>query len=88
MIYFGREWCPAQGHDVSLCPVCSWASKPLHQTKLPNTVDEITSQKLSSPHKRRKGIIWYSDRLKEVQEAPADMQRLLLPAKYFDDRDK
>jgi endonuclease III len=24
MIYFGREHCPARGHDPEACPVCSW----------------------------------------------------------------
>jgi len=23
IIYFGREYCPARGHDKSLCPICS-----------------------------------------------------------------
>lgn len=26
IIYFGREHCPARGHDPSACPICSWAS--------------------------------------------------------------
>lgn len=26
IIYFGREHCPARGHDASACPICSWAS--------------------------------------------------------------
>lgn len=26
-IYFGREYCPARGHDASACPICSWASR-------------------------------------------------------------
>ncbi len=25
MIYFGREYCPARGHEKSACPICSWA---------------------------------------------------------------
>ncbi|MCH7643877.1 MAG: endonuclease III, partial [Myxococcales bacterium] len=25
-IYFGREYCPARGHDLTTCPVCSWAA--------------------------------------------------------------
>lgn len=25
MIYFGREYCPARGHDSAGCPICSWA---------------------------------------------------------------
>jgi endonuclease-3 len=24
IIYFGREYCPARGHEKSACPVCSW----------------------------------------------------------------
>ncbi len=27
MIYFGREYCPARGHDPTLCPICSWLTK-------------------------------------------------------------
>ena len=26
MIFFGREYCPALYHDLSECPICSWAS--------------------------------------------------------------
>lgn len=26
IIFFGREYCPARGHDLSECPICSWAS--------------------------------------------------------------
>jgi endonuclease III len=25
IIYFGRAYCPARGHDPEQCPVCSWA---------------------------------------------------------------
>jgi endonuclease-3 len=25
IIYFGREYCPARGHDPAACPICSWA---------------------------------------------------------------
>jgi endonuclease-3 len=25
-IYFGREYCPARGHDLAACPICSWAA--------------------------------------------------------------
>jgi endonuclease-3 len=24
IIYFGREYCPARGHDAAACPICSW----------------------------------------------------------------
>jgi endonuclease-3 len=26
IIYFGREHCPARGHDLSSCAICSWAA--------------------------------------------------------------
>jgi endonuclease-3 len=26
LIYFGRQYCPARGHDLSECPVCGWAA--------------------------------------------------------------
>jgi len=25
-IYFGRTYCPARGHQPTVCPICSWAS--------------------------------------------------------------
>lgn len=25
IIYFGREYCPARGHEPADCPICSWA---------------------------------------------------------------
>jgi len=26
IIYFGRQYCPARGHDFTACPICSWAA--------------------------------------------------------------
>jgi endonuclease III len=26
IIHFGREHCPARGHDLATCPICSWAA--------------------------------------------------------------
>lgn len=26
IIYFGREHCPARGHDLASCPICGWAA--------------------------------------------------------------
>ena len=26
IIYFGRRHCPARGHDLTRCPICSWAA--------------------------------------------------------------
>jgi len=33
MIYFGREHCPARGHDLALCPICSWAASRARRTR-------------------------------------------------------
>jgi endonuclease-3 len=26
IIFFGREYCPARRHDLTQCPICSWAA--------------------------------------------------------------
>ncbi|MGH1502285.1 MAG: endonuclease III domain-containing protein [Acidimicrobiales bacterium] len=26
IIFFGREYCPARNHDLTACPICSWAA--------------------------------------------------------------
>ena len=26
IIFFGREYCPARNHDLTSCPICSWAA--------------------------------------------------------------
>jgi endonuclease III len=26
VIFFGRQYCPARGHDFEVCPICSWAA--------------------------------------------------------------
>ena len=28
IIYFGRAYCPARGHDPAACPICCWAAPP------------------------------------------------------------
>jgi endonuclease-3 len=32
IIYFGREHCPARGHDPGMCPICSWAARRTRPT--------------------------------------------------------
>lgn len=27
IIYFGREYCPARGHDAAQCPICHWIDR-------------------------------------------------------------
>ena len=29
IIFFGREHCPARGHNATVCPICSWAGDRL-----------------------------------------------------------
>jgi len=31
-IYFGREYCPARGHDLTACAICSWAASKVRIT--------------------------------------------------------
>ncbi len=38
IIYFGREYCPALRHDLTTCPICSWAATKTRiraESKLP-----------------------------------------------------
>ncbi|HJO26483.1 MAG: endonuclease III [Planctomycetes bacterium] len=33
IIMFGREHCPARGHDLEACPVCSWAATKARRSR-------------------------------------------------------
>ncbi|MDP6367960.1 MAG: endonuclease III [Planctomycetota bacterium] len=33
IIMFGREHCPARGHDLESCPICSWAASAARKTR-------------------------------------------------------
>lgn len=35
IIFFGREYCPARHHDLTTCPICSWASTKKMQNAKP-----------------------------------------------------
>jgi endonuclease-3 len=41
IIYFGREHCPARGHDLAACAICSWASSKSRQ-KQEQSVRKVT----------------------------------------------
>jgi endonuclease-3 len=43
MIYFGREHCPARGHDPAGCPICSWAASTRRRAR-------------EAPRRRRAGV--------------------------------
>lgn len=63
MIYFGRSHCPARGHDLRQCPICSWAAsgariraemqprtrRPKSAARGPNRTGRRTQRKTQSP---------------------------------------
>ena len=57
MIYFGREYCPAKGHDSHSCPVCSMVSHG-------KEIDQGT------PASPSKGIVFYAQRKAEIELSP------------------
>lgn len=59
MIYFGREFCPAKGHDSRACPICSFA---VHGDASPS--------REAAPASPQKGIVFYSDRVAQLQGSP------------------
>lgn len=48
IIYFGREHCPARGHDLTRCPICSWAASK-------KRIDDERRWGGANPPKRPKG---------------------------------
>ena len=44
IIYFGREHCPARGHDLGACRICSWAASK----------KRIAEERASNAPKRRR----------------------------------
>ncbi len=48
IIFFGREHCPARGHDFAVCPICSWAA-----TKK-RALDEARAKKKTAKKKTAK----------------------------------
>jgi endonuclease-3 len=66
MIYFGREYCVAKGHDNSTCPMCSW----IHRKDDKNENDDIVKPIAPSTFTKAKGIVYYADRLAELRDNP------------------
>lgn len=58
IIYFGREHCPARGHEAARCPICSWAaSKSLMRAEASATARRPRSRRpspSSDPGSRRR----------------------------------
>ena len=49
IIYFGREHCPANFHDLSACPICGWAA-----TKKQIALEAKRNQALRDARKKKK----------------------------------
>ena len=65
-IYFGRQFCTAKDHNNTECPMCSWVNKAGAGTQhLPSNFDNFT------PKKKSKGIVFYEDRIVELQTTPS-----------------
>ena len=45
IIYFGREHCPALRHDLTACPICSWAASKKQIMAETATVRQPTARK-------------------------------------------
>jgi endonuclease-3 len=53
IIYFGREHCPARGHEVGGCPICSWAGAGVPSTKTRTRTSTSTSTSTSTKTRTR-----------------------------------
>ncbi|MEM9380241.1 MAG: endonuclease III [Planctomycetota bacterium] len=51
IIFFGREHCPARFHDLSTCPICSWAATKKRALDEKRRDDAARSRK--TPQKKR-----------------------------------
>jgi endonuclease III len=63
IIYFGRELCPARGHDPATCPICSWAAVHPYNTftgtqttKSPNGKKRNATMRAPASKKRAKKL--------------------------------
>lgn len=57
IIYFGREYCPAQYHELADCPICSWAAtkKRIREERRANDqARREASERLKAAAARRK----------------------------------
>ena len=64
MIYFGREYCPARGHDLATCPICKWASSKKRMAEEakaggggPRSREGLASKKKAAKKKAAKKVV-------------------------------
>jgi len=48
LIYFGRRFCPARGHDAAECPICSFAARKVRSQGNPSTVRRSLRKRATS----------------------------------------
>ena len=53
IILFGREHCPARGHDLTACPVCSWAASKARIAREMRSAATDSRRRTPSPAARR-----------------------------------
>jgi hypothetical protein len=70
MIYFGREYCSAKGHTPSECPICSWVRDDVDAPPPSNSADTSPTERQFSPQKKSKNIVYYDERLKDLEAHP------------------
>ena len=69
MIYFGREYCTAVNHENKNCPMCSWVRS--------KTKDPPKEYHTFTPMKEKKGIVFYSDRVKEIKGRSLEQREIM-----------
>ena len=69
MIYFGREYCTAVNHENKNCPMCSWVRS--------KTKEPPEQYHMFTPMKEKKGIVFYSDRVKEINGRSSEQKQIM-----------
>ena len=57
IIYFGREYCPAQYHELAECPICGWAAtkkRVLEERRANDQARKEASERLKAAAAKRK----------------------------------
>jgi len=57
IIYFGREYCPAQYHELAECPICAWAATKTRieqERKANDLARQEASERLKAAAKKKK----------------------------------
>jgi endonuclease-3 len=52
IILFGREHCPARGHDLGACPICSWAASKARIARERNPTSVVEPKRVRADRRR------------------------------------